>query len=137
MDYELSIDMPNLAKGAEVQIAGLGTFENGSSYKITDEEHDSFRRYHGSIQTVTSEANEILGSELALGPTLIQASENMYGVSVKQDKPETEAQKKKREEKEAAEAAQAEQDAAAEAQAKAEEEAAAIAAAKAQEGEGS
>jgi hypothetical protein len=103
MDYELSINMPNLAKGAEVQIAGLGTFENGSTYKITDEEHDSFRRYHGSVETaIDEETNESLGSELVVGPTLIQASDNMYGVSVKKAKPETEAEKKKREEAEAA-----------------------------------
>ncbi len=78
MGYVIKFDIPGLAKGAEVQIAGLGTFENGNEYVISDEEHDSFRRYHG---TVTDK------NELELGATLLQSK--IHGVAVEATKKST------------------------------------------------
>jgi hypothetical protein len=90
MGYVITIDNPGLPKGAGVQIAGLGTFENGSEYVVSDEEHDNFRRYHGKVEPVRNKEGEIVGSELQLGPTLLQS--NIYGVEVK-----TEEKSKKKE----------------------------------------
>jgi hypothetical protein len=90
MDYELSIKMPNLPDDEEVQIAGLGTYKNNNKYKITDEEHDNFRRYHGQVVPVVDDDDEIIGSELELGPTLVKA--DIYGVTIKalrEKKPES------------------------------------------------
>lgn len=47
MGYEIAIDIPGTPKGAKVQIAGLGELENGGSYEISDEDHESFRNAHG------------------------------------------------------------------------------------------
>jgi hypothetical protein len=85
--YELNIDLPNLPKGELVQIAGLGTFENGSSYTITKSEADSYRSYHSRVVPVTGDNDEVLGSDLELGSTLLQASKYMYGVTVETSKP--------------------------------------------------
>ena len=81
MGYVITIDHPNLPKGAEIQIAGLGEFKNGEEYVVSDEEHDDFRRYHGKVQPVVDKEGAIVGSKLEPGPTLIQS--NFYGVAVK------------------------------------------------------
>lgn len=81
--YELTLDQPNLPKGELVQIPGLGTFENGSTYDIDADQAYSFRTYHvRSVPFVDEETQAILGSSVELGPTLLQASKTMYGVEV-------------------------------------------------------
>lgn len=81
--YELSIDQPNLPKGEPVQIPGLGTFKNGSSHPVTKEEAQAFRVYHTRQENIIDEqTDEVLGSQPVLGPTLLQASKNMFGVEV-------------------------------------------------------
>lgn len=81
--YELTVDQPNLPKGELVQIPGLGTFKNGSSYPVTKAEADAYRTYHSKVVTVDDKDDEDFGgSRLELGPTLLQASKTMYGVEV-------------------------------------------------------
>lgn len=43
--YQITIDYPNMPKGQEVSIPGLGTYKNGSTHAVTKEEADLFRAY--------------------------------------------------------------------------------------------
>lgn len=79
--YKIEFDMPNLARGTEVQIDGLGTFANGGTYTITNEQAAAFRvagrkqRFvpdgHGAVDVVTED-----------GPTVLQAFKDAEGVTV-------------------------------------------------------
>lgn len=81
--YEMTIDQENLPKGEPIQIAGLGTFENGITYTISKEEADAYRVYHTQHEDVIdADTQAVLGTEAVAGPTLLQASKNMYGVEV-------------------------------------------------------
>lgn len=68
VEYEMTVDLPNLPKGVLVQIVGLGSFENGNTYEVTAEEARVFRSRHS------------VGSEQ--GPTLLQYCKSMHGVEV-------------------------------------------------------
>lgn len=37
---QLVVNLPNMAKGAEVEVQGLGVFENGKSYELEELEDD-------------------------------------------------------------------------------------------------
>lgn len=89
--YKLTVDLPDLPKGELVQIPGLGTFENGSSYEVTQEEADGYRVYHQFVKPVTNKDGAIVGAETELGNTLLEAAKTMYGVEV-----ETVGNKKKK-----------------------------------------
>lgn len=81
--YEMTIDQPNRPKNDPIQIPGLGTFANGGTYTIDDEAAQSFRSYHSRQTTVVDEKTEaVKGTKAELGPTLLEASKNMYGVEV-------------------------------------------------------
>lgn len=80
--YELSVNQPNLPKGEPVQIAGLGTFKNGSSYPITKTQAEFYRTFHSTQVPVVDDKDNVVGSEVQLGPTILQDSKNMYGVEV-------------------------------------------------------
>jgi hypothetical protein len=43
--YQITIDYPNMPKGQEVSIPGLGTYKNGTSHAVTEEEAELFRAY--------------------------------------------------------------------------------------------
>lgn len=43
--YQITIDIPGTPKGKEFSIPGLGTYKNGSTNVVTDEEADMFRAY--------------------------------------------------------------------------------------------
>lgn len=47
--YKITIDYPNMPKGQEVSIPGLGTFENGSTTTVTKEQSDAFRAYQKDV----------------------------------------------------------------------------------------
>ena len=82
--YALTVDLPNLPKGELIQIPGLGTFKNGDSFDINEEAAENYRVYHGRQEPIyDQETGSILGTKWAKGPTLLQASESMYGVTVK------------------------------------------------------
>ena len=81
--YEVSLDLPGMPKGELVQIPGLGTFENGTSFDVTEEQANAYRVYHQRVDMVyDEETNELLGSEASVGPTLLQAYKNEQGVDV-------------------------------------------------------
>lgn len=80
--YVVKVNQPSLPKGEPVQIPGLGTFENGTSYEVSKDEANAFRTYHTRQIPVYGDDGSLTGSDLELGPTLLQASERMYGVEV-------------------------------------------------------
>jgi hypothetical protein len=43
--YKITIDYPNMPKGQEVTIHGLGTFKNGSTTVVEKDDADMFRVY--------------------------------------------------------------------------------------------
>lgn len=45
MPYEITVNYPNMPKGAEVAIPGLDTLKNEEMYAVTDEQADAFRAY--------------------------------------------------------------------------------------------
>lgn len=87
--YEITVDQPSLPKGEQVQIPGLGTFENGYTYTVTKGEANGYRTYHTCQVDVLDEDMNVVGSDVELGPTLLQAAKSMYGVEVSTVEPET------------------------------------------------
>jgi len=89
--YELTIDLPSIPKGNEdhqIQIPGLGTFENGRTYEVSKEQAEAFRAYHTVQESVVDEdTGAYLGSDAKPGPTLLEAAKSMYGVTVETVKP--------------------------------------------------
>jgi hypothetical protein len=47
--YQISIDYPNMPKGQEVSIPGLGTYKNGSTTVVSNEEANAFRAYQVDV----------------------------------------------------------------------------------------
>lgn len=80
--YKLSLNFPNLAKGAEVQIDGLGVFENGYEYDITTEEADAYRVHNQVLVSELDEEGSATNS-VEPGPTLLQAFKSSKGVTVR------------------------------------------------------
>jgi hypothetical protein len=80
MAFKLTIDMPNLGPDDKIAIMGLGEFQNGKSYEVSDELADSFRQAHSSVQDKRGNKGELLGTETVLGPPLDEVE--MYGVEV-------------------------------------------------------
>lgn len=83
--FTITIDLPDLPKGTEVDIDGLGTFENGGSYDITDDENYDFQVRHQTISTVTSGAGHV-SNTLVLGPALDEAFANHKHIKVEEAK---------------------------------------------------
>lgn len=70
--YTMKIDLPTVAKGADVEIDGLGVFENGGEYEISDEEAQDFRAHH-TTQTFEHDDEGNLIVTQKQGPTVAQA----------------------------------------------------------------
>jgi hypothetical protein len=67
-----------------LHIPGLGEFENGKSYDISDEQARDFRIRNGQQKTVTDLGGVGTGQIVwALGPSLEKV--NMYGITVTKD----------------------------------------------------
>jgi hypothetical protein len=85
----IKLDIPGQPAGVEFSIPGLGTFENGSTYDITEAEAEAYRAYHTKQATVYDAiTNEILGAEAQLGPSIADAAQFMPGVEVIGMEPE-------------------------------------------------
>jgi hypothetical protein len=76
MPYTLKIDYPASGNGQEMAIPGLGTFKNGSTYRVSDEDAQSFRDYQVSNNMPDQ--------------TLYQAFQKSEYVTVEVDKPKDE-----------------------------------------------
>lgn len=70
--HTISIDLPDLPKGTEVEVDGLGKFENGYTYDITDEQADYFRIKHQTLHTELGE-NGSQQNSIVLGLSLEEA----------------------------------------------------------------
>lgn len=75
--YKLHVKLPNAGSGVEVNITGLGTFENGKVYDISKEQAEAFRVANGHI--VAGEHGE---PKHELGPTLVEAFKDREGIKV-------------------------------------------------------
>ena len=87
--YKITFDLPNLAPGAEVEVNGLGRFENGKTYVIDDALAETFRTFHQVLETEYDEVPTNDGGITNVpryvpkpGPTVLQAFENTEGVTV-------------------------------------------------------
>lgn len=45
--FKVSVDLPNVGEGTEVEVPGLGLFENGSSRLLTEKDVQTFEIIHG------------------------------------------------------------------------------------------
>ena len=84
--YKMTVDFPNLAKGAEVQIDGLGIFENGFEHTIDAELAQSYRDHHTTIVEDFDADGTIVGRHTEQGPTLLQAFQNHNGITIASSK---------------------------------------------------
>jgi hypothetical protein len=83
--YEVKIDQPNLPEGEPIQIPGLGTFENGGTYDVSEAEAEAYRSYHTrQVPKIDPETKAYLGADVELGPSLADVAESMYGVTVEE-----------------------------------------------------
>jgi hypothetical protein len=81
--YELEVNIPEQPEGSPIQIPGLGVFENGKKYEITEDEANNYR-VHNSVQVpdIDEETHVVLGGHFEQGPSLYDAAQTMYGVNV-------------------------------------------------------
>lgn len=83
MGYKLKLDLPNVGKGVEVYLEGLGVLENPGEYEVSDEEADAFRVTH---QEVTYHQDEETGTvthtTVEPGPTVLEYFEGREGIEV-------------------------------------------------------
>lgn len=52
MPYTLTLDLPNLGEGGEVEVNGLGVFENNKTHEIDGELAENFRMRHQTQKLV-------------------------------------------------------------------------------------
>jgi hypothetical protein len=79
--YHLKLNLPNMAKGAEVEIDGLGVFRNGHEYEIEPHMAESFRNSHArSVPTFGDDGS--FTQERVLGPTLLQTFKDNPSITV-------------------------------------------------------
>ncbi len=86
MPYKMTVNIESSVPGEVFQIAGLGEFENGETYLISDEENEAFRTYHSKQVTRTDKKGN-MSVKTILGPSLDKTSETMHGISVVVEKP--------------------------------------------------
>jgi hypothetical protein len=87
MGYKLELDLPNVGKGVEVYLDGLGFFENGKDYEITDEQADAFRVAHQEVTYHTDPDNGMVTHTTEEpGPTVLEYFKSHEGVTVSSDK---------------------------------------------------
>jgi hypothetical protein len=87
--YKLTVNQPNLGDEGEVYISGLGTFKNGTTTEVSDEEELNFRTVNAhDIGGIDGDPeSETFGSakpNLVPGQSLVDAAKSMYGVTVEQ-----------------------------------------------------
>src|SRR5262252_2650878 len=80
MTFRLKFDNPHAGEGAQLAIHGLGVFENGKTYDVSDEAAEQFRRMNSTVQQEYNEEGMATSSELVPGPPLDEVQ--IYGVTV-------------------------------------------------------
>lgn len=95
----ITLNLPNLADGAEVELDGLGKFINGKTTEVTDEEEVAFRESHSDFVDVMTDAIEptddhpkgkkpvVVGSKRVPGPSLEAWFEHTAGITVSKEDP--------------------------------------------------
>ena len=90
MGYKLTVDQPHLGDEGTVYIHGLGTFQNGKTYLVSDELALNFETINavdkGEIDSDSE--SETFGSyipKVSSGSPLDVAAESMYGITVTKD----------------------------------------------------
>ena len=79
--YKIQINVPNLDKGALVELDGLGIYENGATAEITEEQAEAFRaKNQTSTTTYTEDGDRKVVYEK--GPTVLQAFKSAAGITV-------------------------------------------------------
>jgi hypothetical protein len=79
--YNITLDFPDRSKGDTVEIDGLGVFENGYSYTVSDEEAAAFRVHH-STQEYEWDSEGNMTTTTQPGPTVLQAFQGNDSVVV-------------------------------------------------------
>lgn len=69
--YTMTIDLPNLAKGADVEIDGLGLFQNGDTVTVDKDLAETFRQRHQTVESETDQSGNTQRT-IVRGPTLLQ-----------------------------------------------------------------
>jgi len=84
--YEVTLNQDNLAKGAEVQVHGLGILINGKTVEFSKEQHEFFRTanqvWEPELDGDGNPKHDDEGRELGAfvpGPTLKQAAKTFAG----------------------------------------------------------
>ncbi len=56
MPYNVIVDHPSIGEGTDLFIHGLGTFKNGTTTKVSDEQIERFRAAHSVVNISTPNA---------------------------------------------------------------------------------
>ena len=81
MSYTIALDYPNLPVGGTLIIDGLGEFENGQSYDISDEDAAQYQARKAVISSDYDEKGQ-LHTTVAVGPTLAEVFEGHPNITV-------------------------------------------------------
>src|SRR5215208_6904264 len=88
------VNHPNLPRGADVEIPGLGVFKNGSARQVDEEQVENWRWYNQRAVEVGDRPEDgVAAVEYQRGPTLKQAFENVDYIEVLDDEPRKESPK--------------------------------------------
>lgn len=79
--YELKLNLPNVGRGVEVEIDGLGTFKNGTTVEVSKAQAENFRQRNMVTEFETNDKGE-LQSKFKPGPTVLEAFRDTEGVDV-------------------------------------------------------
>lgn len=86
---KVKVNHPNLARGAEVEIPGLGVFKNGSTREVTEEQVENWRWFNQRpVEVGERPEGGVSAVEYQRGPTLKQAFEGVDYLEVVDDEPE-------------------------------------------------
>lgn len=80
--YKVTLNLPNLSQGAEVELDGLGIFKNGEEKLVSKDEADAFRVKHTTVHTVFDDEGNYVGERFDSGPTLTEAFKSNRWVEV-------------------------------------------------------
>jgi hypothetical protein len=80
MPYNVIVDHPNIGEEGELYIHGLGTFKNGTTTEVSDQQIDLYRAAHAVVNISNPNAEGRVKHLPALGRHPVDL--NIYGVRV-------------------------------------------------------